>query len=34
MWNLKNNEDKLGAILFVISIIALIYVSYIGFTRL
>lgn len=34
MGNLKNNEDKLGAILFVISIIALIYVSYIGFTRL
>lgn len=34
MRNLKNDEDKLGAILFVISIIALIYVSYIGFTRL
>ena len=29
-----NKEDKLGKILFIISIITLLYVSYIGFTKL
>ncbi|WP_299524433.1 hypothetical protein [uncultured Methanobrevibacter sp.] len=34
MINLKNNENKIGTLLFAISIITLLYVSYIGFTKL